>query len=390
MTPSPRKTPDGRVLRLITHLHSRASDGAASPLYPYVQSGLVELLGPRGESVEWLESIITPKTIERLLAGRFGAVDLVCLTDHVSARLHRLRPEYLALAQAHAQLIMGSEVSTHFWSPERGRYVEGPDLLVYGPPALRREPGQAPYFGLTQDDLDALYEACLATTTREPDTLRVIDWVNGKGYAWAVAHPLDGNELTLTELFSVFARAKAIEILNGGFPEASHLALKRYLPLHNQLVADRTGCEAGQNALAEALCASLEATTPRPLLALGGSDAHVSNFHRALTLMRVAEMGSAAPAELFLRALLGQDRNGVELSVLGRGTSWLRLYGEAARVVVLNFWKNRRLIVPSLPRVSYVTARIVKERLSTYEKLGQTRLEQLRAFRLAQIPESGS
>ena len=394
MDSMPRQIPEGRVLRLITHLHSRASDGAASPLYPHVQQGLIELLGPRGATVQWLESIITPKTITQLLAGRYGAIDLVCLTDHVSARLHQLRPEYIALARTHAHLILGSEVSTHFWSEARGQYVEGPDLLVYGPPAPRREAAEAPYYGLTQTDLDELYAACAVDITQEPDTLRIIDWVTQKGYAWAVAHPLDGNELYLEELFAVFARAKAIEVLNGGFPEASHLALRRYLPLHNQVVADparfRGLDEAHPEALGSALIASLSAATPSLLLALGGSDAHVANFHRALTLMQVKRASDAAPAELFLSALLGERNDEVELSPQGRGTSWMKLYGEAARVVVLNFWQNRRLIVPSLPRVTFVTARIVRERLSTYEKLGQTRLDQLLHFKLPIVPGSAS
>jgi len=362
--------PKAAGFRVITHLHSTASDGEASPLYSRVSAAIAEAVGEAdAPKVKWHEALIRPETIEALLTRASKPIDLVCLTDHVTRRRHVFPEASLALARKYQNLILGAEISTAMWSAKRGAYVVSPEILLYGPTKPRGACERQPHYGLVQKDLDDLYASCVPEGAAEVEVNLGIAWAERKGYAWALAHPLDGNQLEISELFSLFVQARSLEALNGGYPTNSFRALSAYIDFHNAVVAEGGAPIARRrlDATTRALLSLLEQAQPRPLVPLGGSDAHLRNLDRVVTVVEPAdEIGARPVAQVFLSAV--KAGQGVEASFTpqGKGSSWLDLYREASIIVWKNYYENRAIIFAHPIRAFYVAAKTVRERLSTY------------------------
>ncbi len=369
-----------RRFRAITHLHSPASDGPASPLFPYVEAGIRRICGPeRARQVNWSECLIPFTQLESIAAGRHLDIDVLCLTDHVGLRSHELHARNLQLAKTYPRVILGVELSCTVWSEAEARYKRAPEILLYGPPHLRDDDPDAPYYGLTQADLDTLYADCVPEGAEDLEFYSTLALIEKWGYAYALPHPMDGHDLTFPELQAVISQVRAVEILNGGFPADSAPHLARWVAFHNALIDDPRQ----QNVLshdARDYAERLASNGSRPLLMLGGSDAHLRDLDRVLTLFKPQGDNRHEPARQFLDLLLAADPTAAGLSIKGDGQSWMRLYGEAGRIATLNIWHNRRLFRGRTLATIGITASIIRERLKTYASRADRRMAELAAF----------
>jgi hypothetical protein len=310
--------------RVVTHIHSTSSNDQASVMYPLVSSVAVQVLGSRGESLPWFECQTPETDLEAILDGRLTRrpVDLLFLTDHLSARRHVIADAALALGCRCPRFAVGGEVQTAL--PDGpGGWLDAPEILLYGTAGAHDWRGGR-HYGITQAMLDRLFDECTPTGAPAPDPLRVQAFCAAEGIACALAHPLDGHDLGLPHVLGLIEAFDFVETLNGGYPAESGALLDLLL-------------EARRRANARAVQSGEPAGRLPAALALGGSDAHLDEFDRVVTVFRCD--GGRPDAGTFIRAMLSariDPASRAAFRIEGRGMRNLTLYREVLTLMMRN------------------------------------------------------
>ncbi len=347
----------------ITHIHTRASNGPASELDPVISKALKDVLG-KDTQARWSECFTRVEQLTALLDPRVHAkpVDIICVTDHANWRAHKLPEDLLEAAAADPRLCVGSEVATVDQDVD-GVYRVAPEVLVYG----GTKP--SPHTGLNQAQLDGLFQSCRAPGRFEPQTRRVMDYCAERGWAYALAHPMDGHQLSVDKTFEIIGRAPFIETVNGGFPVASTELLETYLWLHNQLALGR-GLPAelwNRYPYLQQVADRIHKQRLKPIVALGGSDAHAHDFDRVL--VRLLSDKPHTRAVDLLTAMTGPSTEELlaegTFAIVGRPGTALSVLDDVLRIVGSNIWANRsHMLTPwTVARVLGRSAKVVHQEL---------------------------
>lgn len=337
------------TLNVITHLHSKASNGPASSLDRVVGSILTDIFGIIPEGLAWRECFTDCHDLRQILAGdrTRQPIDILFVTDHLSSRHHRLDTDILRLAASDPRIGIGGEIQTVRYSERHCGYVTAPEVLLYGDGNERQIDGR-PYTGLDNNILDRLYKECCVVGANEPEIGRVNGFCRDNHIACVLAHPFDCHQLDLAETIEVIGSFTFVETVNGGFPRASAQALQEYAVFHNLVV---------RGELAISLLAMEWSREQRQLLKniarshllvpLGGSDAHLSHFDRVVTRFRTSDEQNTAAD--FVRTLLNIPADEIlssrTLEPWGRGISMTGLYCDVLGIVTKNirtYWRHFR------------------------------------------------
>lgn len=333
-------------LNVITHIHTKASNGPASSLDQMAKSILTDIFGSIPEGLVWRECFTDTEDLLQILSGKRtgNPIDIVLLTDHMSSRHHILDKDLQHLAVEDRRVGLGCEIQTVRYSEKRGRFLTAPEVLLYGDGKNRFFNGQ-PYTGVDNLMLERLYEACTLPGSSEPEISRVNAFCKENLIACALAHPFDCQQLDLEETLDVIGSFTFIETVNGGFPRRSAEALQEYVAFHNTVL---------QHDLAHALLAKewtdeqqqrlKKISRSHLLVQLGGSDAHLNNFDRVITRFRTVAGKTnavdfistllACPASEILKAKI--------LEPVGKGVSMPGLYRDVVGIVGKNIRVYRR------------------------------------------------
>jgi hypothetical protein len=321
--------------RVITHIHSTSSNDLASAMYPMISSITRRELGPGAEHLPWFECETSIAGLEAILDGRRTPrpVDLLFLTDHMSARRHVIAEETLDFACHCPRFAVGGEVQTSVPNGAGG-WLDAPEVLVYGTAGPHAR-GGGQYYGMTQALLDELFETCTRPGAPAPDPLKVHAFCASRGIACAVAHALDGHDLPLPHVLGLIGSFDFIETLNGGYPDESALLLERLLEARRR--ENRRTLESRRD---RPIGRQLEVPAA---LALGGSDAHLDDFDRVVTIFR--HDGGQPDAGDFVRAMLTarSDPSGARdtFAVEGHGMRTLTLHREVFTLILRNVRRLR-------------------------------------------------
>lgn len=334
---------------VITHLHSKASNGPASSLDRVIGSILTEIFGTIPEGLAWRECFTDCRDLRQILAGGRTRlpIDILFVTDHLSSLHHRLDTDMLRLAADERRIGIGGEIQTVRYSERYGGYLAAPEVLLYGD-SLDRQIDGRPYTGIDNQMLARLYEECSVEEADEPEIGMVKAFCRDRGIACALAHPFDCQQLDLIETLEVIGSFTFVETVNGGFPHASALALQEYAAFHNLVVEGDLGgrllameWSREQRQLVKKIARS------QLLVPLGGSDAHFSHFDRVVTRFRTPP-GQTFAAD-FVRTMLHQPTDEIlgrrTLEPLGRGISMAGLYRDVLGIVGKNistYWRHFR------------------------------------------------
>lgn len=323
--------------RVITHLHSTGSNDLASAMFPLVSTLTTRLFGAGAERLPWFECETSVSDLEAILDGRLTRrpVDLLFLTDHMSARSHAIDDQTVDLACRCPRFAIGGEVQTSV-ADGAGGWLDAPEVLVYGTAGPHECSGRR-YYGLTQALLDELFEQCTRPGAPAPDPLAVHAFCARRGIACAVAHALDGHDLPLPHVLGLIGLFDFVETLNGGYAEESARLLERLLEARRrQNLRDQAAEHEGRNGRSAAR--DVPAALP-----LGGSDAHLDDFDRVVTVFR--HEGGRPDAGDFLRAMLCARDNPAAardtFAVEGRGMRTITLYREVFTLILSNIRRLR-------------------------------------------------
>ncbi len=356
----------------ITHIHTDASNGLASEMDPLIGGALRSVLG-QDTPVRWSECFTRVERVRAVLDAPPPAtqVGIVCITDHMNRRAHRLPEALLRAAAEEPRLCVGGELACVEQDID-GRYRQAPEVLVYGGPAPVDGPFGA-YTGLTQARIDDIFARCRAPGHLALQTRRVLDHCAEHGLACALAHPLDGHELSLDATLELLGRARFIETVNGGFPTASTEVLEAYLALHNRVALGAPLPEVlWRYPRASRLAEQLARARPAPIVAMGGSDAHSHAFDR-VTWRFLASTPRPTAAEL-LRAMLGTPTAELlargTFAIVGRPGSGRSVLDDVVRIVIRNLWFNRAHFQkpPIAASVVALAAKVVRQELKRRDR----------------------
>lgn len=334
---------------VITHLHSKASNGPASSLDRVIGSILSEIFGVIPEGLAWRECFTDSRDLRQILAGGRTRlpIDILFITDHLSSRHHRLDTDMLRLAADDRRIGIGGEIQTVRYSERDGDYLAAPEVLLYGD-GLDRQIDGRPYTGIDNRMLERLYEECCVTGADEVEIGRVNAFCRDQGIACALAHPFDCQQLDLPATLEVIGSFTFVETVNGGFPHASALALQEYATFHNRVVeGDLGGRLLAMELSREQRQLVKKITQSHHLVPLGGSDAHLGHFDRVVTRFRTPP-GQTTAAD-FVRTLLHQPADEILghriLEPRGRGIGMAGLYRDVLGIVGKNirtYWHHFR------------------------------------------------
>lgn len=335
-----------RRANIITHVHTDASTGETSELDEFI-SGEIRWMDGEDSPIEWAECFTPIERLEKVLTqpdGPHGAVHMIVVTDHMRAASHHLPDRNLAAAARNHRLALGAELATSTRDAD-GKYRIGPEILTYGGLELQQGP-YGPYYGLSQDLLDELYDRCRDDDGRELCTRRAQALLRERGIAHGLSHPLDGHELSLEGTLAIISEFDFIETINGGFTIESARTLETYIELNNAIVRgselpDRVLTERGRRIVARIR------ERGRILHALGGSDAHSHDFARALTGMTPdagREAEELTPGDFFAKMLRLADMDNLQpespLIPMGKCVTNLALVTDVVAIVLRNIRLN--------------------------------------------------
>ena len=332
------------MCRVITHIHSDASNALASPNYERITRLSRDILGPALDRVHWCECMTHARTLVEILDGRQTRrrIDLLFVTDHKSLRQHRIAGDLVAAAVARPRLGIGAEMVT-FVPARSGDWIAAPEVLLYGPAEPQVTCGGS-YHGLSQRNLDDLFDVCTPPGAPGPELTRVARFCLDRQFAYAASHPLDGHRLPLADLLRVLRMFPFIETVNGGFSTESARLLTRLVETENRRVR-------GQGAGRPVLAADGRLPLFHIRQVLGGSDAHLRDFDRVVTLFAAARPDPTAGD--FIAAMLAatEDPAGTDgrFAVEGDGIGLAALAREVTAVVFRNIANNRHAIRGVLP-----------------------------------------
>jgi len=335
-----------RRVNIITHVHTDASTGETSELDEFI-SGEIRWMDGEDSPIEWAECFTPIERLEKVLSapdGPHGPVHMVVVTDHMRAASHSLPDRNLAAAARNHRIALGAELATRTRDAD-GKYRIGPEILTYGDQNLQNGP-HGPYYGLSQDLLDELYETCRDDEGFELCTRRTQAALRKKGIAHGLSHPLDGHELSLEGTLAIISEFDFIETINGGFTADSARTLETYIELNNALVRgavlpDRVLTERGRRIVARIR------ESGRILHALAGSDAHSHDFARALTGMTPdsgQEPNDVNPGQFFAKMLRLADEDNSRpespLATMGKCVTNFALVSDVVAIVMRNILLN--------------------------------------------------
>jgi hypothetical protein len=307
LAPEDRRLP-GRA-SIIAHLHTTASNAEASERDGRIG---VAIRAADGEdtTIRWSECFTSIDRVLGLLDGASeraaGSVDMVLVTDHMRARSHQHPAGHLEAAAREPRLALGAELATSTRDLD-GRCCKGPEILAYGGPEPVMGPA-GPYFGLDRLLLEELYDTCMDREGGELCTRRARALLAARGVAYALAHPLDGHELSLEGTFDIIGEFTFVEALNGGFYAESARVLDAFIELTNAIVGGAQLPPWTLSPMAKRIVERIR-RRGRRLFAWSGSDAHRSHFDRVVMTMAAPpgqDYESLRPGHVF-RAMLAID-----------------------------------------------------------------------------------
>ncbi len=336
-------------LNVITHLHTKASNGPASALDRVIQSILTDIFGTIPEGLVWRECFTDGEDLRGILAGERTAlpIDILFVTDHMSSRYHRLDRELQQFAAAERRIGLGCEIQTVRFSEKCGGVVTAPEVLLYGDGSDRFINGK-PYTGVDDALLARLYAECTLPGTTEPEIESVNTFCRKHRIACALAHPFDCQQLGLDETLEVIAGFTFIEAVNGGFPRRSAEALQEYVAFHNSVIeSELSGALLKMAWKPEQQRLLRKISRSHMLVPFGGSDAHLTDFDRVVTRFGTVP-GKTAAAD-FVRAMLecpvAEMLSRKVFEPQGRGISMGGLYRDVLGIVGQNirtYWHHFR------------------------------------------------
>lgn len=337
-------------IRVITHLHSLASNDRASSLYGYISNEIIATLGAVPPEMSWHECYTSYEELREIVLNRRTEkpVDVVFLTDHMNQVTHRLPDEVITLAEELPRFGLGAEVVTYL-RRSSGEWVRAPEVLIYGSKEQVQGPRGA-YWGLTNELIDQLFRECTLPGAPGLDIYKTLRFCRQNGLAHAAAHPLDGHHLNLRETLRVLRSFSFTETMNGGYSPLSAQCLDAYLHFHNQLVSGKLKFSSAPHRLSAFQVSQVKAIMKRgkPLFPLGGGDAHVQGFDRVVTCLRGER--SDAHAGTFIQAMLDAVDNpetyGNRFFVQGKAMTSFNLYREVLPLVLKNVYDNVPAIKP--------------------------------------------
>lgn len=359
--------------RVITHIHSEASNALASPGYDRISRRCREILGPAYDRVHWAECLTTVGTLLELLDGRGPGprVDLLFATDHMSSRRHLVSDGLIRAASTCPRLGVGAEVAT-FVSAGPGGWLPAPEVLLYGP-AEPQALGGASYYGVSQPVLDELYAACTPDGAPGPDLRRTVRFCLDRRFAYAVSHPLDRHGLPLSDLLELLRLFPFVETVNGGFSRRSARLLSRLIELENQRAHARGTCRPAPPVNGGAPWFQVR----HPL---GGSDAHLRDLDRVVTLFS-AERPDPTAGD-FIRAMLegaaDPAAHRARFAPAGSGIGLVALGREVTTLVHRNIVNNRHAVRGVVPTARLLVAAVWQ--LLTSDRRSRRRHQELASY----------
>lgn len=337
-------------VNIITHIHTVASDSRASSL-DHIDDAIRQVCGA-DTPIHFTECFTDIEHLSRLTRagkGRFGPVHMVLTTDHMRDRSHRLPPQHMAAAALNHRIALGAELATHTRDVD-GKYRKGPEILAYGGIEPIESP-YGPYYGLSQELLEELYETCMAIDGEELCTRKAADLLNRRGIAHALSHPLDEHELSCEGTFAIISEFAFSETVNGGFFARSARVLESYMRVNNAILDGAVIPEDQLSERGRRIVAHIR-KHGRCLHPLGGSDAHLWQFDRVVTSMAVPPDRRAeelSPGDLF-ETMLRFTRaphasepfsTDPDLDVVGDPATPLDQTTDIAGIIAINLFRNR-------------------------------------------------
>jgi len=366
-------------INAITHIHTAASNGAASEMDPVIGTAMKQVLG-EDNPARWSECFTRVERLARLLDHPWQEppVGIIAITDHQNPRSHTLPDDLLRAAANEPRLAACGELACIDQDVD-GEYRNAPEVLVYG----SGDPVDGPYgphYGISQALLDEIFDVCRVPGRREIQTSRVVDFCAERGLACALAHPFDGHQLSLEACFDLISRARFVETVNGGFPAVSTRIMQDLVAFQNRLVAGwRVAPETAiRYPLVRRLAERIVEDQRGALHPWGGSDSHSHAFDR-VTMRFLAHRPDPTAGDFF-RAMLERSVEDLLLDgtfgVQGRPGSAMSVLDDVVRIVARNMWSIRRQVPPSRAWPLMVTTRrIVAQELG---KRSQHRVEQVK------------
>ncbi len=349
---------------VITHIHTEASCGEASVLDPVISGALRQVIGPDYDG-RWQECINTPEQLAGELAPA-GPVKILFMTDHVNEKSHRLNPRAISVATKDPRIGLGVEILT-WHRDEDGNIVRAPEILIYGR-ADQCRGREGSRFGITQEDLDILFDECSLDDAGKADIRLVRDYCILNGYAHALAHPFDGSELTLPRLLDIITDFKFVETVNGGFPADSSVRLSSFVSWYNKAADGLLPAGDARSDLLNKMHA--KALETGPIHPLGGSDAHARNHDRVVVRYKspkkmptagdfISDMVRLSPRELLAGRIFSID---------GAPATKISLLDDVVTIAYRNIlshrdlYKNRSQLFEVIAKTREITARELMDR----------------------------
>ncbi len=322
----------------------------------YIRAAVERATGEPADGFDWSESLTTAEDIARLLhrPEGSGSADQVFVTDHVNETTQELYGDLVDLAIEDDRVVIGCELQTVVESPVgSGEYRAAPEVLIYGSPDKVSSRGGS-HYGIHEGILSALQEACRPAGSSRVELYRVLAWLREQGMAHALAHPLDGHFLDLSQTLEALSACRFLEVVNGGFSGDSTRRLYRYADIHNRLLRDgsRLGVPAPEGETPSLALRMIERITGGEarfvapgVVPWGGSDAHLGRYDRVSMRYRPpAGTKGSGVAELLRDMVESPTQELLEESIFeieGRGNHLFSCLGEVMGLIAGNAWRNR-------------------------------------------------
>lgn len=328
-----------------------------------IRGAVERVTGESAADFDWSESLTTADELARILHGDAGrpGVDLIFVTDHVNETVTELDADLVALASGEPRIALGAEIQTVLECPAgSARYLEAPEVLLYGAADRVRSPGGW-HYGISAEVLADIQNTCRPDGAPRIELHRVLDYCRTNGIAHAISHPLDGHFVDLPQVLRAISAARFIEVVNGGYGSHSERRLGQFVELHNRLVGARDNATSGAASepdpsdaatIAGWLVERLSAGTRKDdyvsdgIVPWGGSDAHLGRYDRVCMMYRppagVAEPGIPEMVRDMVETPAAELLRDQVFEIEGRGNGLASIVGEVMKLVVINARRNAR------------------------------------------------
>jgi hypothetical protein len=375
----------GRV-NVITHVHTDASNSEASEMDRITDA--IHRTAGADTPITWQECFTPVETLLRLIRkGRTlrGPLHMCVVTDHMRTKSHRFPAGPRAAAAADQRLALGAEIRTRARDVD-GVYRKAPEIIAYGGVQPVEGP-YGPYYGLSSQLLEELWDTCMADDGKELCTRRAHDYLLRNGIAHGLSHPFDGHELSLEGTFRLISEFSFVEVVNGGYFEPSSSILDAYVRLHNAVVAGASLPDEILSDVGRRLVRHIRARG-RFLCPLSGSDAHIYDFDRVVLSFELPPgktSRSVRPGDLFA-TLLAEEHGGAprvtlpqrlraagthpltapaRLANIGAPATPARQLSDIIFIIFRNLWMNASHFTPRLlARMVMTTTEITTDELT--------------------------